>query len=57
MREKLLNPVSVKRTSILLDILLPFLLYYAMTNHNQILSWLFVGIVVIIRVMLVTVSK
>ena len=57
MPEKLLNPVSVKRTSVLSDILLPFLLYYAMTSHNQILSWLFVGIVVIIRVLLVTVSK
>ena len=57
MHDKLLNPVSVKRTSVLLDILLPFLLYYAMTSHNQILSWLLMGIVVIIRVLLVTVSK
>ncbi len=57
MPKKLLNPVSVKRTSVLLDILLPFLLYYAMTSHNQILSWLFVGIVVTIRVLLVIVSK
>jgi|GEM_PF-5032155 len=57
MHERLLNPVFVKRTSILLDILLPFLLYYAMNSHNQILSMLFVGIVVFIRVLLVAVSK
>ena len=57
MQDKLLNSLSVKRISVLLDILLPFLLYYSMNNHNQILSWLLVGIVVIIRILLVTVSK
>jgi hypothetical protein len=57
MQDRLLNSYSVKRISILLDILLPFMLYYSMNNHNQILSWFLVGIVVIIRILLVTVSK
>jgi len=57
MLERILNPVSVKRTSVLFDILLPFLLYYSMNSHFQVLSWLLVGIVVIVRVLLVTVSK
>ena len=57
MQDRFLNPVSVKRTSVILDILLPFLLYYSMNNHIQILSWFLLGIVVIIRVLLVIVSK
>lgn len=57
MQDRLFNSLSVKRTSVILDILLPFLLYYSMNNLNQILSWLLVGIVVIIRILLVTVSK
>jgi len=57
MQDRLLNSLFVKRISVILDILIPFLLYYSMNNHNQILSWLLVGIVVIIRILLVTVSK
>jgi len=57
MQDRLLNSLFVKRISVILDILLPFLLYYSMNNHIQILSWLLVGIVVIIRILLVTVSK
>jgi len=57
MQGRFLNSLSVKRISVLLDILVPFLLYYSMNNHNQILSWLLVGIVAIIRILLVTVSK
>ena len=57
MQDRILTPVSVKRTSVLLDILLPFLLYFAMNSHYQILSWLLLSIVVIIRILLVIVSK
>lgn len=57
MRNSFFNPVSIKRTSVLLDILLPFLLYFAMNSHVQFLSWLLVGIVVFIRALLVAVSK
>ena len=57
MQAKFLNSVSVKRASVILDIFLPFLLYYSMINHSKILSWLLVGILVIMRVLLVTISK
>lgn len=57
MQDRPFNTLSVKRISVFLDILLPFLLYYSMNNHIQILSWLLVGIVVIIRILLVTVSN
>lgn len=57
MQDRLLNSFSIKRLSVVLDILVPFLLYYSMNSHNQIMSWILVGIIVIIRILLVLVSK
>ncbi len=54
---KFLNPNSVKRTSIILDIIIPFLLYYSLIHNKLILAWLLLGMVVIVRVFLVLVSK
>lgn len=57
MRDRSINPDAIKRSSVLLDILIPFLLYFAMNSHIQYLSWLLVGIVVFIRILLVIFCK
>ena len=54
---KFLNSNTVKRSSVVLDILIPFLLYYSLNNQNLFLSWLLLGTVVLVRVILVAVIK
>jgi len=54
---KFLNSNLVKRSSVVLDILIPFLLYYSLKNQNLFLSWLLLGTVVLVRVILVAVIK
>jgi len=54
---KFLNSDVVKRSSVVVDILIPFLLYYSLNNQNLILSWLLLGTVVLVRVILVAVIK
>ena len=57
MQVKFLNSVSVKRISVVLDILIPFLLYVSLNGKILVVSWLLLGILVIMRVLLVVVSK
>jgi hypothetical protein len=57
MQVKFLNSIFVKRISVILDILIPFLLYISLNNHILLLSWLLLGILVFVRVLLVIISK
>jgi hypothetical protein len=55
--KKFFNPDSIKRTSIFLDILIPFLLFYSLIYHNLFLSWFFLVVVITFRILLVMVSQ
>jgi hypothetical protein len=55
--KEFLNSNSVKRTSIILDILLPLLLYWSINSHAIILPWLLLGAVILARVLLVLVIQ
>jgi hypothetical protein len=54
---KLFKTDLVKQVSIFLDILIPFLLFYTLNNNSQVVSWLLLGTVGFIRILLVITGK
>ena len=52
-----LNSTLVKQASVILDVLIPIILFWSLNYHNSILSWLLLGTVAFVRVLLVLVSQ
>lgn len=57
MQTKFMNSKTIKRTSVIVDILVPFMLYFSLKAQNLILSVLLLLAVVLTRVLLVIIRK
>ena len=57
MKKSFFNLSTLNNISVLTDILIPVVLYYAMVNHLSFAAWIFMGMVVITRLALVIVTK
>lgn len=52
-----MNSKTIKRTSVIVDILVPLMLYFSLKTQNLILSALLLFVVIITRVLLVIARK
>ena len=56
-KKSFINSANISRISIAADIVIPFALYYSMTNNSHVIAWVFLGIVVMTRLALVITTK
>jgi len=57
MKKSLINLSTINKISVITDIFIPIVLYYAMVNHLSSAAWILMGMVVMTRLALVIVTK